>query len=261
MNLRYYKDAAPDGAQNPKPFVKTNSSAKNPAFTLIELLVVIAIIGVLAALLLATISQAKAKAQQIQCVNNLHQLGVALQNFLANNHGYPVLFALKNADDQGFWFEQIQSGGLETSTPNISYITNGVWRCPSARFSNFFMNSIKPSYGYNAYGVRVGSDLGLYGHSGSKNTKPIAESEIAVPSAMIAIGDCFKGDSILERQSLDSLLKYGNTMTRHQGRANILFCDGHAESPALKFLFEDTSDEALRRWNRDHQPHRERLAP
>jgi hypothetical protein len=29
----------------------------------------------------------------------------------------------------------------------------------------------------------------------------------------------------------------------------------------LKFLFEDTSDEALNRWNRDHQPHREKLAP
>jgi hypothetical protein len=29
----------------------------------------------------------------------------------------------------------------------------------------------------------------------------------------------------------------------------------------LKFLFTDTSDEALRRWNRDHQSHRERLAP
>jgi hypothetical protein len=27
----------------------------------------------------------------------------------------------------------------------------------------------------------------------------------------------------------------------------------------LQFLFEDTSDAALVRWNRDHQPHRERL--
>jgi prepilin-type processing-associated H-X9-DG protein len=48
---------------------------------------------------------------------------------------------------------------------------------------------------------------------------------------------------------------------RHQDKANVVFCDGHVESPMLKFLFEDTSDEALSRWNRDHQPHRERLAP
>jgi prepilin-type processing-associated H-X9-DG protein len=45
------------------------------------------------------------------------------------------------------------------------------------------------------------------------------------------------------------------------GKANVVFCDGHVESPTLPFLFTDTSDAALSRWNRDHQPHRERLAP
>jgi prepilin-type processing-associated H-X9-DG protein/prepilin-type N-terminal cleavage/methylation domain-containing protein len=240
---------------------RLNTDKKDSAFTLVELLVVIAIIAILVALLLAVISQAKAKAQKIQCENNLHQLGIGLHNFLANNHGYPTFFAFENADDQGFWFEQIQSGGLETFTPDISYITNGVWGCPSARFSNFFMNSIKPSYGYNAYGVQIGSDLGLFGHPHSGNIKPIAESEIVTPSEMIAIGDCFRGDSILERQSVDSLLKYGNTLTRHQGKANVVFCDGHVESPTLPFLFADTSDAALSRWNRDHLPHREKLSP
>jgi prepilin-type processing-associated H-X9-DG protein len=44
-------------------------------------------------------------------------------------------------------------------------------------------------------------------------------------------------------------------------RANVVFCDGHVESPTLKFLFEDTSDAALARWNRDHLPHREKLSP
>jgi prepilin-type processing-associated H-X9-DG protein len=55
--------------------------------------------------------------------------------------------------------------------------------------------------------------------------------------------------------------KHQNILTRHQGHANVVFCDGHVESPALKFLFEDTSDEALSRWNRDHLPHREKLSP
>ena len=50
-------------------------------------------------------------------------------------------------------------------------------------------------------------------------------------------------------------------MLRHQGKANVVFCDGHVESPTLKFLFEDTSDDALSRWNRDHLPHREKLSP
>jgi prepilin-type processing-associated H-X9-DG protein len=45
----------------------------------------------------------------------------------------------------------------------------------------------------------------------------------------------------------------------HSSQANFAFCDGHLESPTLKFLFADTSDDALRRWNRDHLPHPERL--
>ncbi len=48
---------------------------------------------------------------------------------------------------------------------------------------------------------------------------------------------------------------------RGWGKANVAFCDGHVESPPLPFLFTDTSDAALSRWNRDHQPHRERLSP
>lgn len=59
------------------------------AFTLVELLVVIAVIGMLVALLLPAVQQARESGRRMRCVNQLRQLALATHNFYDSHSSYP----------------------------------------------------------------------------------------------------------------------------------------------------------------------------
>lgn len=66
-------------------------SDKKAAFTLLELLVVMAVMAILAGLLLPTLARTKARAQSVQCLNNLRQVSLSFRLW-ADDHGgnYPT---------------------------------------------------------------------------------------------------------------------------------------------------------------------------
>ena len=84
------------------------------AFTLIELLVVIAIIAVLIALLLPAVQQAREAARRTQCRNNLHQLGLAVHNYLDAHRCFPQAIVSASIDFSGC-YATCAAGGYDST--------------------------------------------------------------------------------------------------------------------------------------------------
>lgn len=74
-------------------FRRPNGSrrASRRGFTLIELLVVISIIATLAALILPGIQNAREAARRAECINNMRNIGMAMENFVSTHNHFPPL--------------------------------------------------------------------------------------------------------------------------------------------------------------------------
>jgi len=119
------------GVRGNRPY--DSPALHNRAFTLIELLTVMAIIAILASLLLPVLSQGKARAQRIQCTNNLRQIGLAFHMFAHDhNNAFPMAVpaqlggslefvqnSLRATNDFYFAFRHFQTLAAELVTPRV----------------------------------------------------------------------------------------------------------------------------------------------
>jgi len=208
------------------------------AFSLVELLVVIAVVGILGALLLPALSQGKAAARRIQCIDNLRQLGLATQMYWDENEDFTFRYQI-GATNGGrlYWFGWIKPGaeGQREFDPTQGALypflqSSGVEICPSLDYNNAL-------YKYKARGAAYG-----YGYNLNLGETSINTSRISQPSETVLMADAAQVNDFQAPASPDSPMLeefyyvdaddgggYPNAHFRHQKQANVLFADGHVD--------------------------------
>ncbi|HTL54927.1 MAG TPA: DUF1559 domain-containing protein [Candidatus Limnocylindrales bacterium] len=266
----------------------SRSYAERLAFTLIELLVVIAIIAILAALLLPALTRAKQQAQSAYCKNNLHQMGLALEQYTIDHDSkYPycyILTAPAGAEEITCWEMCLQpylGGRVASASIDVvgpTWTNHPVFKCPGYKGS-WPIGSAGVwrvgAYAYNASGTEaLGFTLGLGWHtwvnvgSGSViGPQPISTTSVRAPADMIAVCDSrlvhiTAAPFTQAPWAAFDFMCLGNgglgpelNPERHAKNYNMIFCDTHVEGLRPTIAFSLTN--AAVRWNNDHQPHEE----
>ncbi len=229
------------------------------AFTLIELLVVIAIIAILAAMLLPALAAAKKKAQKINCVNNLKQVGLAFRIWSGDNGDkYPMSVTMANGGASDAMGKNPASVFMvmsnELSTPKVCYCPSDTYHSQAAtafsytNFTGATTLSGAPttagacSYFVNANATETDPQIIL---SGDENIGFQASAGSSVPAsyAFIASSGASSTSSQTSSNQLTSAA-WGTTTTgwawtqneMHQKSGNILLADGSVQSVSISGL-------------------------
>ena len=124
---------------------------RKSGFTLIELLVVIAIIGGLLAILLPALSNARERAKQLACRNNLRSIWTGIRMYAQSNIDRVPFIEDYGPNDDPFDPEHPTAAG----TVLEPYVQPGSWVCPSAVAgfpTNATAGSWKMTYFFRAAG-------------------------------------------------------------------------------------------------------------
>ncbi|MCL5096038.1 MAG: hypothetical protein M1608_00580 [Candidatus Omnitrophica bacterium] len=216
-------------------------------FTLVELLVVFALISLLAGLLLPVLSRGKMTAQRIQCLGNLRQLSLATQMYWDDNSGNAFSYRLGSTNGGDlYWFGWLARGiegerAFDRSQGILfPYLgAFGVEVCPSLdySFAQFKLKASGASYGYG-YNLCLSSVPSQPAVKISRITR-LSTTALFADAAQV---NTFQAPASPDHPMLEEFYylstNEATTHFRHQQKANVAFCDGHAdlEKPATGSL-------------------------